>query len=132
MSNTIPPSPYQPGSAAQPPVLAGREHLIRTAEVAVGGQGNRRDSFQVLYGPRGVGKTVLMDRYGTIARDGGWAVARHEARAPYDPIVPIIDELHRCERLTKRVQRELHGAHPAEAAPLRDRGATVRQSSGAG
>ena len=60
------PSPYRPGFATQPPLLAGRQHLLQLVETAVRTSGNRRQSFQVLYGPRGVGKTVLLgDRDGT-------------------------------------------------------------------
>ncbi len=74
------PSPYRPGFATQPPLLAGRESLVQLVETAVRTSGNRRQSFQVLYGPRGVGKTVLLDRYAAIAIERKWAVVRHEAR----------------------------------------------------
>ena len=108
-----PASPFRPGSAAQPPVLAGREDLLRSAETLTATGGNGRSSFQVLYGPRGVGKTVVIDRYAQIAESRDWAVARHEARAPDDPIEAIIEGLHASRGLTKRLAREL--------AELRDR-----------
>ena len=90
------PSPYRPGFATQPPLLAGRQHLVQLVETAVRTSGNRRQSFQVLYGPRGVGKTVLLDRYAAIAMERKWAVVRHEARSPGDPIGAIVEQLHDC------------------------------------
>ena len=101
------PSPYRPGFATQPPLLAGRQHLVQLVETAVRTSGNRRQSFQVLYGPRGVGKTVLLDRYAAIAIERKWAVVRHEARSPGDPIGAIVEQLHGCAGLTKKLSREL-------------------------
>ncbi len=101
------PSPYRPGFATQPPLLAGRQHLLQLVETAVRTTGNRRQSFQVLYGPRGVGKTVLLDRYGAIAMERRWAVVRHEARSPGDPIGAIVEQLHGCVGLTKKLTRQL-------------------------
>ncbi len=101
------PSPYRPGFATQPPLLAGRQHLLQLVETSVRTSGNRRQSFQVLYGPRGVGKTVLLDRYAAIAIERKWAVIRHEARSPGDPIGAIVEQLHACSGLTKKLSREL-------------------------
>jgi hypothetical protein len=100
-------SPYRPGSASQPPVLAGREHLISVVRTATTTTGNRRESFQVLYGPRGVGKTCLLDRYADIVAERGWATVRHEARSPGDPIGAILDRLRDAEGLTKKLTRQL-------------------------
>jgi hypothetical protein len=101
------PSPYRPGFAAQPPLLAGRSHLLQLVETAVRTNGSRRQSFQVLYGPRGVGKTVLLDRYADMALGRDWAVVRHEARSPGDPIGAILEQLQACVGLTKKLSREL-------------------------
>jgi hypothetical protein len=101
------PSPYRPGFATQPPLLAGRQHLVQLVETSVRTSGNRRQSFQVLYGPRGVGKTVLLDRYAAIAGERKWAVVRHEARSPGDPIGAFVEQLHACAGLTKKLSREL-------------------------
>jgi hypothetical protein len=80
---------------------------VQLVETAVRTSGNRRQSFQVLYGPRGVGKTVLLDRYAAIAMERKWAVVRHEARSPGDPIGAIVEQLHGCAGLTKKLSREL-------------------------
>lgn len=101
------PSPYRPGFATQPPLLAGRQHLVQLVETAVRTSGNRRQSFQVLYGPRGVGKTVLLDRYAAIAIERKWAVVRHEARSPGDPIGAIVEQLHACTGLTRKLSGDL-------------------------
>jgi AAA ATPase domain len=107
MMSTPVPSPYRPGFATQPPLLAGRQHLLQLVETSVRTSGNRRQSFQVLYGPRGVGKTVLLDRYAAIAAERNWATVRHEARSPGDPIGAIVEQLHGCAGLTKKLSREL-------------------------
>lgn len=100
-------SPFRPGSAAQPPVLAGREHLANLVHTATSTTGNRRESFQVLYGPRGVGKTCLLDRYADIVTEREWVTVRHEARSPGDPIGAILDRLHDAEGLTRKLTRQL-------------------------
>lgn len=100
-------SPYRPGSASQPPVLAGREHLISVVRTATATTGNRRESFQVLYGPRGVGKTCLLDRYADIVAERGWATVLHEARSPGDPIGAILERLRDAEGLTKKLTHHL-------------------------
>ena len=58
-------------------------------------------------GRAGVGKTVLLDRYAAIAIERKWAVVRHEARSPGDPIGAIVEQLHACAGLTKKLSREL-------------------------
>lgn len=100
-------SPFRPGAAAQPPVLAGREHLINLVRTSTATTGNRRESFQVLYGPRGVGKTCLLDRYADIVAHRDWVAVRHEARSPGDPIGAILDRLHDAEGITKKLTRQL-------------------------
>jgi len=88
-------------------VLAGREHLANLVHTATSTTGNRRESFQVLYGPRGVGKTCLLDRYADIVTEREWVTVRHEARSPGDPIGAILDRLHDAEGLTRKLTRQL-------------------------
>ncbi len=55
-------NPYSPGAGTPPPELAGRDQVIERASVALARirQGRAARSF-VLYGLRGVGKTVLLN-----------------------------------------------------------------------
>jgi len=56
-------NPFTPGSGVRPPYLAGREREQVVFESAAGKilSGNSPDADIVMYGPRGVGKTVLLN-----------------------------------------------------------------------
>ena len=73
-------NPYAPGAGAPPPELAGRDELIERAAVALDRvrAGRAARSF-VLYGLRGVGKTVLLNRIRLDAEARGIASVRMEA-----------------------------------------------------
>jgi len=56
-------NPYAPGAGTPPPELAGRDEIIERAGVALYRIGAARAARSViLYGLRGVGKTVLLQR----------------------------------------------------------------------
>lgn len=56
-------NPYSPGAGTPPPELAGRDHIIERAAVALDRIRARRPSRGfILYGLRGVGKTVLLNK----------------------------------------------------------------------
>jgi len=60
-------NPYSPGAGSPPPELAGRDELIERAAIALDRIRSGRDARSlILYGLRGVGKTVLLNR---IAQD---------------------------------------------------------------
>jgi AAA ATPase domain len=66
--------PYTPGSGRSPEYLAGRDQDLEEFRVLIdritGGLGER----SIIYsGLRGVGKTVLLIEFDTIAREAGWA-----------------------------------------------------------
>ena len=70
-------NPFAPGAGTPPPELAGREHLIERASIALDRirAGRSARSF-ILYGLRGVGKTVLLSTIRNSAEaDGMIAVA---------------------------------------------------------
>lgn len=71
-------SPYQPGFGARPAVLAGRDQQIATARASLTrllNSGAPAPSALVLTGSRGMGKTVMLDVIGDIARTQGLATA---------------------------------------------------------
>lgn len=71
-------SPYQPGFGARPAVLAGREQQVAVARASltrVLNSGAPAPSALVLTGSRGMGKTVMLDVIGDIARTQGFATA---------------------------------------------------------
>ena len=82
-------NPYAPGAGTPPPELAGRDDLIERAAVALDRirAGRSARSF-VLYGLRGVGKTVLLNRIRRDAEKRGIVSARIEA--PEDRSLPAL------------------------------------------
>jgi replication-associated recombination protein RarA len=73
-------NPFHPGAGTPPPELAGRDELLERASVALdrirAGRGAR--SF-ILYGLRGVGKTVLLTTIWNTAGANGLVVVALEA-----------------------------------------------------
>lgn len=63
-------NPYRPGAGHMPPHLAGREHEFAEFERLL--QQDEILENLVLTGLRGVGKTVLLERFKPIAIEAGW------------------------------------------------------------
>lgn len=80
-------NPYAPGAGTPPPELAGRDALIEDAAIALDRirDGRPARSF-ILYGLRGVGKTVLLNRIRLDAEARGLATVAMEA--PEDRSLP--------------------------------------------
>ncbi len=75
-------NPYVPGAGRPPMALVGREEQLRAFEVARRRVASGRSAQSlVLYGLRGVGKTVLLSRFAGLARDDGWLVAQIEGNS---------------------------------------------------
>lgn len=108
-------NPYSPGAGTPPPALVGRDDELRELEVAVKRMDIGRPARSTLLtGLRGVGKTVLLNRFGQIARDQGWTHQQLEATEDIDlaEAVAIIArrailELSRERRMAERSRRAL-------------------------
>ncbi len=75
-------NPYSPGAGLRPFELAGRDQEIATFDVLRARARQRRNGQSIiLYGLRGVGKTVLLNELAEAARSDGWIVAKVEADA---------------------------------------------------
>jgi AAA ATPase domain len=73
-------NPYAPGAGTPPPELAGRDELIERAAIALDRiRAGRPARSLILYGLRGVGKTVLLNRIRLDAEARGIASVRVEA-----------------------------------------------------
>ena len=73
-------NPYAPGAGSPPPELAGRDDLIERAAIALDRiRAGRPARSLILYGLRGVGKTVLLNRIRLDAEARGIASVRIEA-----------------------------------------------------
>lgn len=73
-------NPFAPGAGSPPPELAGRDALIERAAVALDRiRAGRPARSVILYGLRGVGKTVLLTQIWTAAEADGMTVVAIEA-----------------------------------------------------
>lgn len=75
---------YSPGAGHAPPVLAGRDVLLRDwqlvlHDIVAGGRVRAQD--MILVGPRGVGKTVAVSAYAALAKQQGFEVVSLQAVA---------------------------------------------------
>lgn len=108
-------NPYAPGAGTPPPILAGRDDLVQTAELALARvkRGSAAKSF-IAVGLRGVGKTVVLNKVQRLADDQGYESAYIEA---YDEIRlpevlakalrPILLRLNRLEAVSAAAKRAL-------------------------
>lgn len=72
------PNPFRPGAGLDPPYLAGRETVIDMFDGVL--EDNRAGNMKnvLLYGLRGVGKTVLLGKFASMCRDEKFLpVVRH-------------------------------------------------------
>jgi hypothetical protein len=73
-------NPYRPGAGTTPPALLGRDELIRTFGTTLGrAQAGRPGKSVMPVGLRGVGKTVLLNRFAEMADRNGFSIAFIEA-----------------------------------------------------
>jgi hypothetical protein len=82
-------NPYAPGAGSNPPELAGRDVVLERAAVALDRiRAGRAAQSLILYGLRGVGKTVLLNRIRLDAEARGLESIRVEA--PEDRSLPAM------------------------------------------
>lgn len=73
-------NPYSPGAGTPPPELAGRDEIIERTAVSLDRmRAGRASRGFILYGLRGVGKTVLLNKIRLDAEARGFASVRMEA-----------------------------------------------------
>jgi AAA ATPase domain len=108
-------NPYAPGAGTPPPELAGRDGEqtsfgVLLKRLAAG----RPEQNLALWGLRGVGKTVLLNRFASEAEDAGWGTGYVElrGRGPLRPVLAQIaaqaaHSLARGEGVKERLRRSL-------------------------
>lgn len=74
-------NPYTPNAGASPDIIVGREEQTKAFEILLRrlARGKTHQSM-IITGLRGVGKTVLLNEFGDIARTEHWEVLEIEAR----------------------------------------------------
>ena len=88
-------NPYSPGAGRPPAALVGRDSQLQAWQIALQRvQVGRSAQSVVLYGLRGVGKTVLLTAFNREASDSRWIVAQVEAAAGKSLRVALGDALH--------------------------------------
>ena len=82
-------NPYAPGAGFRPPELAGRDETIERAAIALDRiRAGRAARSVILYGLRGVGKTVLLNKIRLDAEARGFETV--EIEAPEDRSLPSL------------------------------------------
>jgi hypothetical protein len=88
-------NPYAAGAGTKPPELAGRDQLIRKADIALGRiVDGRFAKSPVLTGLRGVGKTVLLNHFRAMALQKGLTDVRIEATEGQSLSAMLAEPLH--------------------------------------
>ena len=92
-------NPYAPGAGQRPPELAGRERELRQFEVVLERVARGRpERSTVLTGLRGVGKTVLLNAFRSMAVQRLWGTGKVEARPEQSIRRPLAAALHMALR----------------------------------
>ncbi|PJM75765.1 ATP-binding protein [Bifidobacterium simiarum] len=68
------PNPFKPTAGKTPPVLVGRQNILEDFRFALTDGPGAPGRLRYITGPRGVGKTVMLNAIGNYARNLGWTV----------------------------------------------------------
>ncbi|PST48282.1 AAA family ATPase [Bifidobacterium callitrichos] len=90
------PNPFKPTAGMTPPVLVGRTDDIEDFSYALDDGVGAPGRLMYLTGARGVGKTVMLNALGDIARKRDWLVIDETAEAGF--LDRLIDALHGDDR----------------------------------
>ena len=92
-------NPYAPGAGQRPPELAGRDRELGQFEVVLERIARGRpERSMVLTGLRGVGKTVLLNSFRSMALQRLWGTGKIEARPEQTIRRPVAGALHMAVR----------------------------------
>src|SRR5258707_6332572 len=92
-------NPYAPGAGQRPPELTGRDREISQCEVVLERIARGRpERSMVLTGLRGVGKTVLLNTFRSMALQRLWGTGKIEARPGQSIRRPVAAALHMAVR----------------------------------
>ncbi|ACY95750.1 MULTISPECIES: ATP-binding protein [Thermomonospora] len=92
-------NPYAPGAGQRPPELAGRDRELQQFEVVLERVARGRpERSMIITGLRGVGKTVLLNTFRSMAIQRLWGTGKIEARPEQSIRRPVASALHMAVR----------------------------------
>jgi hypothetical protein len=92
-------NPYAPGAGQRPPELAGRDRELQQFEVVLERVArDRPERSMIITGLRGVGKTVLLNAFRSMAIQRLWGTGKIEARPDQSIRRPVAAALHMAIR----------------------------------
>lgn len=92
-------NPYAPGAGQRPPELAGRDRQLQQFDVTLERvAAGRPERSMVLFGLRGVGKTVLLNALRSAAVTRAWGTGKIEARPDAGIRLQIAQAVHAAVR----------------------------------
>jgi len=107
-------NPFAPGAGSQPPELAGRDEIIRDADIALQRVLlGRHDRSQILLGLRGTGKTVLLNKIEELAESHHHITSHIEApddRRLADLLYPKLQQVLRKLSVIEKAKAAAHDA----------------------
>ncbi len=74
-----PVNPFHPSFGVSPPVLVGRDRVLEDIAFGLDEGPGALERASLLIGPRGIGKTVLLNEVRSLARERGWVVIAETA-----------------------------------------------------
>ena len=100
-------NPYAPGAGQRPPELTGRDRELQQFDVVLERVARGRpERSMILTGLRGVGKTVLLNTFRSMAIQKLWGTGKIEARPDQSIRRPVAAALHMAVReLAPRIAR---------------------------
>ena len=105
-------NPFAPGAGSKPPELAGRDEILREAEIALQRViTGRHDRSQILLGLRGTGKTVLLNAIETLAQKHGHITSFIEAPEAGRLADQLYPKLHQALRKISSIEAAKATAH---------------------
>lgn len=106
-----PKNPFKASLGVNPPLLVGRDEAIQNFQYALDDGPGAHERISLVVGPRGIGKTVLLNRLEDVARENGWRVLSETATTGFSERLrkAIIQQLSINRREIKGLQLSLHG-----------------------
>lgn len=112
-------NPFKPTAGKTPPVLVGRDADIEEFSIALDDGVGAPARLMYVTGARGVGKTVMLNALGDVARERGWTVVDETAEPGFtDRIIGALETKQRRLASVKLPSASLSGAFGVSQASV--------------